>query len=177
LAVEGRQGNSLDRPLAEVLEQVASHHRPLRGRLGGDEPRAPALHVAAGGVADVPVLLVVQLEHDAATAVCLPGEADVAILAWFRLLHDAILPAGNGPLEALHGDDPDALLAGENDSLLDLPVAWTARQLPEERRRVIFQHLGDSGRPRRLCCETRSRKDRKERTDKREHGSKLHPGL
>src|SRR5688500_11521339 len=73
-AVKGGEGDAMNFPRAHVLEEIDRDYRPVgwsrrRQRIG-----RPAEFISARQIADVPVLIVVQLQHDAAQAIRLPGK-------------------------------------------------------------------------------------------------------
>ncbi len=174
---ENGEGDALDGALAEIGEEVAGDHCPGFGGLGCDEFAAPVGLISAGGEANIPVLLIVQLEHDALGARSLPGEADEAVFIDLGILGDFVGPAGEGALIELHGDDFDGRFAGEEvDGFDAASAALLADHLPDQVFAVIFEELGDgggTGGSGRGCGEAEHGEERKEEQS-RAKGDHLH---
>src|SRR5262245_61367986 len=129
LAAERREGDPLKRALAKIGVQVDGYHSPIGRRRRRNKLAGPALNIPSRSVTDVPVLFVVELQHDSVTAVRLPGVTQVSVLARLRLLRNAVFPVFDARRESLHGNDFDAGSSGEDLGFLRASLTNVASRI------------------------------------------------
>ena len=85
---------------------AASLERPFSvNRRFGDGFRTPVSPIGPGGIAEIPIVFVVEPDHDARTSVSFPREPKVATLTRLGLFGDPVLPTGDARMKSLHRND------------------------------------------------------------------------